>query len=47
MFKSKIEQIPQRPNKVKRPLNVKHFNEVAQADDKVCLYYTKMGNFWF
>ena len=47
MFKSQIEQIPQRANKVKRPLNDKHFNEVAQADDKVCLYYTKWGIFGF
>ena len=29
------------------PLNDKHFDKVAQADDNVCLHYTKMGKSWF
>jgi len=42
-----MEQIPQRANKVKRPLNDKHFYEAAQADDKICLYNRKWGFFGF
>jgi len=42
-----MEQIPQRANKMKRPLNDKHFYEIAQADDKICLYNRKIGIFWF